>query len=201
MVYPSLSSWNNPRHASLYDCVKSVPRRDYLTNLFHCGVGKRGDSKVVLDAGGGFRCGKERRAALHRPCEQHLGRGFLDAVGDGDNHRFIQQLRFCTMTQRRKSLEHDTVLVAKLEQLPFWEIWMGFYVNNGRLYPRGFKNPFRLFHTHVRQSDGLTPALVHKTLQSSPRIEQRHPFIINHFAVLVPRVLLVSGLKGERGVD
>src|ERR1700755_2878506 len=105
------------------------------------------------------------------------------------------------MTQRSKSLKHDTVLVANLEQLPLWEIWMGLYVTNGRLYPGGFKNPFRLFHTHVRQSDGLTPALVRKTLQSTPRIQQRHPFIINHFAVLVPRVLLFSRLKGKRGVD
>src|SRR5260370_24535445 len=105
------------------------------------------------------------------------------------------------MTQRRKSLEHDTVLVAKLEQLPFWEIWMGFYMNNGRLYPRGFKNLFRLFHIHVRQSDGLTSALVIKPLQSSPFIQQRHPIITHHCAAFVPRVLLVSRLKDERGVD
>src|SRR5580700_1042888 len=104
------------------------------------------------------------------------------------------------MTQGRKSLEHDTVLLAELEQLPFWEIGMGFYVNNGRLYSRGFKNPFHLFQTHVRQSDGLAPALVDKTLQSSPGIQQRHPIIINYFAVLVPRVLLLSRLKGKRSV-
>src|ERR1700760_1531061 len=105
------------------------------------------------------------------------------------------------MTQRRKSLEHDTVLVAKLDQLPFWEIWMGFYMNNGRLYPRGVKNLFHLVQIHVRQSDGLASALVDKTLQSSPGIQQRHPLIINHFAPRVPRVLLVSRLKGKRGVD
>src|SRR6202035_1733750 len=105
------------------------------------------------------------------------------------------------MTQRRKSLEHDTVLVAKLEQLPFWEIGMGFYMNYGWLYPRGFKNPFRFFQIHIRQSDGLTSALVDKPLQSSPRIQQSYPIVINHFATLVPRVLLVSRLKGKRGVD
>src|ERR1700730_12411745 len=105
------------------------------------------------------------------------------------------------MTQRRKSLEHDTVLVAKLEQLPFWEIWMGFYMNNGKLYPRGFKNLFRLFHIHVRQSDGLTSALVDKTLQSYHVYSNVTPFIINRFAAFVPRVLLVSRLKGKRGVD
>src|SRR5258708_11357778 len=105
------------------------------------------------------------------------------------------------MTQRRKSLEHDTVLVAKLEQLRFWEIWMGFYMNNGRLYPRGFKYLFRLLHNHVRQSDGLTSALVDKTLQSSPCIQQRQSIIINHFAALVPRVLLVTRLKAKRAVN
>src|SRR5258708_6986610 len=104
------------------------------------------------------------------------------------------------MTQRRKSLEHDTVLVAKLEQLPFWEIWMGFYMNNGRLYPRGFKNPFRLFYIHVRQSDGLTSALVHKTLQSSPCIQQRHPIIINHFAFLVSMGSGISVPKPRAGI-
>src|SRR6516164_9401088 len=105
------------------------------------------------------------------------------------------------MTQRRKSLEHDPILVAKLEQLPLREIWMGFYMNNGRLYPRGVKNLFRLFQTHVRQADGLACALVDKTLQSSPRIQQGHPVIINYFAALVPGVLLLSRLKGKRGVD
>src|SRR5260221_13958248 len=100
------------------------------------------------------------------------------------------------MTQRRKSLEHDTVLVAKLEQLPFWEIWIGFYVDNGRLYPRGFKNPFRLFPTHVRQSDGLTPALVRKTLQSSPRIQQRHP--LHHKSLCRSRPSGLPRLQVER---
>ena len=53
------------------------------------------------------------------------------------------------MTQRRKSLEHDTVLVAKLEQLPFWEIWMGFYMNDRRLDRRGFIDLLRLFQADV----------------------------------------------------
>jgi hypothetical protein len=34
------------------------------------------------------------------------------------------------MAQRRKSLEHDSVLVAKLEQLPFGERRMRFDVNH-----------------------------------------------------------------------
>src|ERR1700722_5021291 len=105
------------------------------------------------------------------------------------------------MTQRRKSLEHNTVLLAKLEQLPFRKIWMGFYMNNGRLYPRGCKNLFRLFPIPVRYANGLTFALVDKTLQSSPGIQQGHPVVVNHLAVLVPRVLLFPRLKGEWGVD
>ena len=53
------------------------------------------------------------------------------------------------MTQGGESLEHDTVLVAKLEQIPFREIWMGFYVNDRRLYGRGFIDLLQLFQADV----------------------------------------------------
>ena len=44
-------------------------------------------------------------------------------------------------------------------------------------------------------------ALVHEALERSPRLDQRHPGIIDDLTALVPRVLLVAGLKGEGGVD
>ena len=53
------------------------------------------------------------------------------------------------MPQRRESLQHDAILSAIVEQLPFREIRMGFDVNNRRLDPRGFKDLFRLFQTDV----------------------------------------------------
>ena len=43
--------------------------------------------------------------------------------------------------------------------------------------------------------------VVHETLERLPRLDQRHPAIIDHLTVLVPRVLLVAGLKGKRGMD
>src|SRR5205823_12396825 len=40
-----------------------------------------------------------------------------------------------------------------------------------------------------------------KVLQPPPCIQQGHPFVINHIAVRVPWVLLVSRLEGKGGVD
>jgi hypothetical protein len=85
----SLPSWNKPRHASLHDCIKSLPRFDSLTDLSHGVFRQRGDIKVLLNAARGFRRGKERRAALDRPRERHLGRSFVNSFGDGSNHRII----------------------------------------------------------------------------------------------------------------
>src|SRR6476646_7384920 len=38
-------------------------------------------------------------------------------------------------------------------------------------------------------------------LERPPCVQQRHPLVINHIAVLIPRVLLVRGLERKGGVD
>jgi len=48
---------------------------------------------------------------------------------------------------------------------------MGSDMNDGRLFLADSKISFRLFHIHVRKSDGLYIALVDKTLQA-PHVSQ-----------------------------
>ena len=43
--------------------------------------------------------------------------------------------------------------------------------------------------------------VVHEALQRPPCLHQRNSRIIDHPTVLVPRVLLVAGLKGKRRMD
>jgi hypothetical protein len=42
---------------------------------------------------------------------------------------------------------------------------------------------------------------VNEALERLPRLDQRHPGIIDDLTALVPRVLLVAGSKGKRGMD
>ena len=44
-------------------------------------------------------------------------------------------------------------------------------------------------------------AAVHEVLQGPPGIDQGHPGIIDDLTVLVPRVLVLTGAKGKRGMD
>jgi hypothetical protein len=42
---------------------------------------------------------------------------------------------------------------------------------------------------------------VHKALERPPSLDRVHPGIIDYLTVVVPRVLLVAGLEGKRGMD
>ena len=53
------------------------------------------------------------------------------------------------MPQRRERLEHDAVLFAVVQKVPFREVRMGFDVNDRGLDPRGSENGFRLFQADV----------------------------------------------------
>jgi hypothetical protein len=53
----------------------------------------------------------------------------------------------------------------------------------------------------VRQSDGPTFAMVHKTLHRPPGIEQSHAAVVEDIALLVPRILFVPRLKRKWSVD
>ena len=78
---------------------------------------------------------------------------------------------------------------------------MGFDLHHGRLDPRCRNDLSQLLQRNIGQADRLAPAVVNETLQRLPRLDQRHPAIIDHLTALVPRVLLIAGLKGKRRMD
>src|SRR6201981_1935911 len=43
--------------------------------------------------------------------------------------------------------------------------------------------------------------MIHESFHRFPGFEQRHVMVVNHIAVLIPRILLVSSLKCERSVN
>jgi len=62
------------------------------------------------------------RPALDSPGEQDLRRGLADSLGDSGDDRIFQQPGLATMPQRRERLQHDAILPAIVEQVPFREI-------------------------------------------------------------------------------
>ena len=200
-VSTSLSSRNEPGNAGLYNGIESDPRLDSFANLPHGVLRKGGDVNVLLDPAGGCRGGQEGRPALDSPGEQDLRGGLVDALGDSGDDRIFQQLGLATVPQRRERLQHDAILSAIFQKVPLREIRMRLDVNNCRLDPRDFEDVSRLFQADVGQSDGLALTLVYQALQRPPCIQQRNALVVDHIAVRIPRVLLVSRLEGKGGVD
>src|SRR5580692_8967082 len=97
-----------------------------MPNLVH-GVLRQGrDIKILQDTarlGGG---GQEGRAALDRPRKHDLSWRLADALCDGRDDGIVEDSRLHGMSERCKRQQDDPVLPAKLEQLPFREIWMRF---------------------------------------------------------------------------
>src|SRR5580704_17710342 len=43
--------------------------------------------------------------------------------------------------------------------------------------------------------------MIHESFHSFPGVEQSHAAVVNHVAVLIPRILIVPGLKCKRSVN
>src|SRR3954469_1606963 len=78
---------------------------------------------------------------------------------------------------------------------------MRFDLYHGGPDPRDRNDLAQLLQGDVRQADRLAVPLVDKAFQRPPRFGQRNPRIIDDPTVLIPRVLLVAGLKGEGRMD
>jgi len=78
---------------------------------------------------------------------------------------------------------------------------MRFDLHYGRLDPRNRNDLSQLLQSNVRQADRFAVTIVHQVLKRPPCLRQRNPGIIDHPAALVPRVLLVTGLKGKGSMD
>ena len=93
------------------------------------------------------------------------------------------------------------MLPTEIEQLPFGEIRMGFDLDDSGLDPRDGDDFAQFLQGNIRQADRLAPTVVDEAFERSPGLDQRHPGIIDDLTALVPRVLLVAGPKGKRGMD
>src|SRR6478736_5471013 len=78
---------------------------------------------------------------------------------------------------------------------------MGFDLHHRRLDPRRRNDISQLLQSNIRQADRPALTFLHEALERSPRLDQRHPGIIDYLAALVPRVLLVAGSKAKWGMD
>ena len=105
------------------------------------------------------------------------------------------------MRQRGARLDHDPVLATEIEQIPLREIRMQFGLHQGRLDPRGRNDLLQLVQSNIRYADRLAVTVVHKALERLPCLDQRHPGIVDDLTMLVPRVQLVAGFKGERRMN
>src|SRR5208283_577687 len=146
----SSSPRNEPGDARVHNRIEPDPCTDPLTNFLDRVIGKSRDIKIFLDVVDARSCGERSRDALYGPGQQDLSRGLVDALRNDGDDRIVDQFGFDTVTQRREGLHHDAIAPAIVKQLPFREIWMGFDLNNSRLYARAFEYLFQLAQTDVR---------------------------------------------------
>jgi len=120
----SLFSRNEPGNTGLHNGIKPYSRLDSITDLPHGLFRNGGNIKVLEDAVGCLRSGQGSRPALDSPGEQHLSRGLLDSLSDSSDDRVFQQIGLAAMTEGSESLQHDALLSAIIQKVPFWQIRM-----------------------------------------------------------------------------
>src|SRR4051812_37913647 len=77
---------------------------------------------------------------------------------------------------------------------------MSFHLDNCRLDHSGLVDGSQHIQGDIRKADGAALAAVHKFFHGSPRLEQGHAWIVEDFALLIARVMLVPRSKREWGV-
>src|SRR5580658_6795567 len=78
---------------------------------------------------------------------------------------------------------------------------MCFHLDYGRVDSRGFIDGLQFVQTDVRKSDRPALAMIHETFHRFPGVEQSHLAIVNNIAALIPRILVVPGLKCKWSVN
>ena len=200
LAFISSALCNETRDARFHHFIEPLPclnAIDFIERVFR----KGGDVEIFPRASRSFGRGKHSRAALHRPCQQHLCRRLSNSCGDCRNDRIFEQPRLHPMTQWRESQKHNALLLAEFQKLRFRQIRMGFDLDHGRLDSCRFIDGQQFLQADVGQSDGPASAMVHETFHCSPGIEQSHSVVVEDIAVLISRVLVVSRLKCKRSVN
>ena len=151
----SLSSplWNETRAAGLHyfiEPLSSLNSIDFVKRVFR----KGGDVEILPRAGRSSGRGKQSRATLHRPSQQHLCRRLSNSCGNCRNDWIFERPRPYSVTQWRKSQKHDVLLLAEFQKLRFRQIRMCFDLDHGRLDSRRFVNGQQFVQADIRQSDG-----------------------------------------------
>src|SRR5271167_4840124 len=88
----SFTFWNETRNAGFYHFIQPLSGLnsiDFVKRVF----GKGRDVEILSRAGRSRGRGKQSRAALHRPSQQHLCRGLSNSRGDSRNDWVFEQPR------------------------------------------------------------------------------------------------------------
>src|SRR5277367_6474544 len=78
---------------------------------------------------------------------------------------------------------------------------MRFYLHDGWFDSRSFVDRQQSVQRDVRKSDGPALAMIHETFHGFPGVQQSHVAIVKDIAVLIPRILIVAGLKCKWSVN
>jgi hypothetical protein len=191
--------WNKARTARIHHPVEPLPGLDPV-DLVERVLRERGDVEILASAFGSLRRGQHRRTPLHGPRKQHLRGRLAYSVGDRNHHRVFQRPRPDTVTKRGESQQHDPLLTAEVQQLRLRQIGVRLHLNHGRFDGRRLIKRCELLQTDVGQTDGPAFALNYETLHRLPRLQQRHPIVVEDIAGGVSRVLGVPRLECERRV-
>src|ERR1700678_193138 len=191
---------DKPRNAGFHHWVEPLSGLnsiDFFKRVFR----KCGDVEILLRAGRTSGRGKQSRAALYCPSQEHLCRRLSYSCRDRRNDWIFDRTRPASVAQWCKCQEHNALLLAKLQKLRFRPIRVRFDLDYRWLDSPRFVDRQQLFQGNVRQSDGPAFAMVHKTLHRPPGVEQSHALVIKDLAVLIPWILLFSRLKCKWSVD
>src|SRR3984885_9422322 len=196
----SSTLWNETRAAGLHyfiEPLSSLNLIDFVKRVFR----KGGDVEILPRASRSPGSGKQGRATLHRPSQQHLCGRLSNSCGNCRNDWIFERPRLYSVPQWRESQKHNVLLLAEFQKLRLRQIRMCFDLDHGRLDSRRFVNGQHFPQADIRQSDGPASATVHETLHRPPGLEQSHAAVVNDIAVLIPRILLIPRLKRKWSVN
>src|ERR1700733_9232853 len=94
---------------------------------------KGGDVEILSRPVRSPRRGKQSRATLHRPGQQHLCWRLSNSCGNCGNDWIFERPRSYSVTQWRKSQKHNALLPAEFQKLRLRQIWMRFDLDHSSL--------------------------------------------------------------------
>src|SRR4029077_14679835 len=111
----SSTLWNEARAAGLHYFVKPLSGLnsiDFIKRVFR----KSEDVEILPRAGRGSGRGKQSRATLHRPSQQHLCWRLFNSCGNCRNNRIFNRPWSYSVTQWRKRQKRDVLLFAEFQK-------------------------------------------------------------------------------------